>query len=155
MRPSPLLLERYFFSEVALTASKEFKPEELVRITDEYIKVEHRTKGTDAESRLWECTLRVQFQAPPEANAPYAFVVECVGLFKIANAWPSEKDEWLAKTNAPAVLFGMAREFIRSLMCAGPFSAILLPTVNFTDAADKVVSTEKSSEVGAAPSAKS
>jgi preprotein translocase subunit SecB len=155
MRPSPLQLERYFFPEVALTANKEFKPEEFVTITDEHVKVEHRSKLTIAESRQWECTLRIQFQAPPEANAPYAFVAECVGLFKVASAWPAERDEWLVKTNAPAVLFGMAREYVRSLMCAGPFSAILLPTVNFTDAAEKAVPSEKSAEAIAAPSARS
>ena len=155
MRPSPLQLDRYFFSEVALTVNKEFKPEEFVTITDEHFRVEHRSRVSNAESRQWECTLRVQFQAPSEANAPYAFVTECVGLFKVASGWPSERDEWLVKTNAPAVLFGMAREFVRSLMCAGPFSAILLPTVNFTDAAEKVEPTEKPSGALAAPSARS
>jgi len=135
-----------------ITASKEFKPEESVRISDEHLRVEHRAKVSMAELRQWECTLRVQFQAPTEANAPYAFAVECVGLFRVASSWPPEKDEWLVKTNAPAVLFSTAREFVRGLMCAGPFSAILLPTVNFSDADEELPSREKPSESIAPPS---
>lgn len=147
MRPSPLQLERYFFSEVALTANKEFKLEAPCQLTDEYVRVENRSKQMNEQLRQWECMLRIQFQAPPEANAPYAFVTECVGLFRIADGWPPANDEWLVKTSAPAVLFGMAREYVRSLMCAGPFSPILLPTVNFTDAAVKANSAENSPEI--------
>lgn len=130
----------YFVSEASLTANREMKPGTPTKLEAEHLKVEQRCKALDEAARRWECILRVQLQAPPDANSPYAFSVELAGTFKVADKWPKERDEHLVLTSAPAVLYGVAREYVRNLMAAGPYMAILLPTVNFTDAAPKPAS---------------
>jgi preprotein translocase subunit SecB len=142
MNNSPLQLDRSFVGEVAVTTNKEFDIQKPVNFLFQHIKVHCENRLLNAERRQWECTLRIQLQAPPENNLPYAFVTEWVGLFRVLQGWQPEKDETLVVTSAPAVLFSMAREHIRNIMASGPYAPLLLPTVNFTDAAPKVGSAD-------------
>ena len=131
MKPSPLQLRRYFVSEINVSVNKDFDPEKEVRLEFEDLIVTPTSLSEKASKRLWEVSLRIQFQPGPEANVPYYFMVEIFSLFDVHKSVPDERIEPLVKTNCPAVLYSTAREILRSVMAQGPFPALILPTGTF------------------------
>lgn len=134
MKTSPLQLERCFVAEVVVTANKQFDSQAPIRLFDTDIKADCQNRLLSSELRQWECVLKIRLQPQLDANLPYGFSTEWIGIFRVMNGWAPDKDEFLVRTSAPAVLFSMAREHLRANMASGPFPAILLPTVNFSDA---------------------
>ena len=57
--------------------------------------------------------------------------MEIVGLFQVAADYPADKVPWMVETNATSVLYGTAREMLRSVMTTGPYPPLLLPTGSF------------------------
>jgi preprotein translocase subunit SecB len=83
------------------------------------------------DARKWQVQVKIQQKPVPDANAPYSFLLEMVGFFDIAKKYPEEKIDAMVKTNGPSVLYGAAREILRTLMSHGPFCPIILPTGSF------------------------
>lgn len=131
MKPSPLQLKRYFVSDINVSSNKDFDLEKEVRLDFEDLIVTSASIKAKALKRLWEVSLRIQFQPGPQTNVPYYFMVELLSLFDVHKSVPDEKIETLVKTNCPAVLYSMAREILRSVMAQGPFPSLILPTGTF------------------------
>lgn len=79
----------------------------------------------------WQVSLKLKYQPSPEVNVPYHFALEMTGFFQVHKKCEPEMKDRLIKINAPSLLYGAAREFIRSLMSNGPYPALLLPAVSF------------------------
>ena len=63
---------------------------------------------------------------------PYTFSVILQGIVLALPGDPEgERLERAVKANAPAMLFGAAREMIRALTNRGPHRAIIIPSINF------------------------
>jgi preprotein translocase subunit SecB len=131
MKNSPLQLERYFVTEFSLTANKEFDSKKEIKLGIENIVVTPALVSAPSNPRQWQVTLRIQLQPNPDANAPYFFTLELVGLFRVSDAYPEENVEWIVQTNATSVLYSAAREVLRSAMAQGPYPPFLLPTASF------------------------
>ena len=131
MKNSPLQLKHYFVTELSLTANKEFDPKKESKLGIESLVVTPALMADAADPRQWQVTLRIQQQPGPEANAPYFSALEIVGFFCLQDNYPEEKIEWMVKTNATSVLYGVAREILRAAMAQGPFPPVILPTASF------------------------
>jgi preprotein translocase subunit SecB len=133
MKPilSPLLLERYFVTDLLVQANKSFKPDSIMNLGFEALQIDSEVLPPTEGTELWEVTLRLFHQGNEKINTPYFFRVELVGSFSVGKSYPRQNVEWLVRTNAPSVLYSTAREVLRSAMASGPFKAIILPAVSF------------------------
>lgn len=137
MKISPLLLERYFASDLHFTANRQFNTEKPVEITDAQYSVQANALRNKEEAKQWQITLQIKYQPAALANAPYSFSLEIIGFFKVAGGFPEEKTEQLVQTNGATILYGIAREIVRDVTARGPHPAMMLPSVSFFEPAKK------------------
>jgi preprotein translocase subunit SecB len=131
MRTAPIMLENYFVTELTLTANKDFDPEKAPDLDLESFKVTPTHLPDEKDKRHWQVTLRIQHQPTVEAPAPYAFALVLVGFFAVHPDVPEETIERVVKTNGSSMLYGAAREIVRSLTAQGPFGQVVLPSLSF------------------------
>jgi preprotein translocase subunit SecB len=129
MRISPLQLEHYFVSDLHFSANRGFDPKKEVALRVEHFGIETALLSQDYTK--WQVTLRVKLQPAPSVNAPCSFTLEIVGFFHVAREFPQDNAQRLVKTNAPTMLFGIARELVRDITSHGPHPGLMLPSVSF------------------------
>ena len=62
---------------------------------------------------------------------PYHFKIKLVGLFRCHYGQADVDAEAFVRTNGSSILYGIARETLRSITSVGPWGDMLLPTVSF------------------------
>ena len=132
MIPSPLHLEKYFFTKIHVDAC----PNSCEKAGKGLFTVKAACmKHKDAE-RKWMGQLELKQVQDKEVGCPeYTFHVEVVGFYEVSKNYPEEKAEALVRANGPALLYSAARELIATLTCRGPFAPVNLSTVTFIDEA--------------------
>ena len=128
---SSLLLDSYFVEEIFCKANFDHDPKCTVDIGLKDITVDADVLAGKKKSDGWQVRLTVFHQTESKSNSPYSFRIAIVGFFRVDGKYPVERAEWLVKTNAPSVLYSIARENIRRLTIDGPWPFVLLPTVSF------------------------
>lgn len=122
----------YWVTELSVKANPAMDPGQPVELTFDDLDIE-ADSSLDKEGKAWTTCLRIRQQIPPGRNAPYDFTLTMIGRFQVADDYRG-KSEWLVGTNAPAVLFGAAREVLRLAMGTGPHAPTLLPAISFYQA---------------------
>jgi preprotein translocase subunit SecB len=90
------------------------------------------TPDPEKPGSQWLVGLSVEQGPCHEANIPYTFSVTLQGIVLALPGGPEgERLERAVKANAPAMLFGAAREMIRALTSRGPHRAIIIPSTSF------------------------
>jgi preprotein translocase subunit SecB len=131
MNLSQLELQNYFVTTLSLTANRNFDGQKPRAACISHLLVEPFLQADEKDTRHWQVTVKITYRPGPDVNAPYHFAVEIVGLFCVAAEYPADKVQWLVEINGPSVLYGTAREMLRSLMTTGPYPPLLLPTGSF------------------------
>lgn len=128
---SSLLLEGYFVEELFCKANNKFDSSKQYSIGLGDLTINADALASKNKSEGWQVRLVVFHQTEDESNSPYSFRVSLVGFFNVDDKYPAANAEWLIKTNAPSVLYSVAREVIRRATQDGPWQGVLLPTVSF------------------------
>lgn len=142
-RVSPLELHSYFVTEVSCTANPKYDPAKPPQLELEDLQVETRacppkTNGND-EQDMWRLLLTLRQNVSPEKNAPYNFFILMQGWFSVqAGAFVPEQTPQLVETTGSSILYGVAREMLRSIMATGPYLPLILPSVSFHPAAPAI-----------------
>ncbi len=133
MRISPLELTSYYIEQLSFAMEEGFVPgEERVEIVPpELLLLEVQSASNPDDAREIMYQLRVELAAG--SGLPYAFHIVLAGFFRIGADVPSEQAAAMADANAPAVLYGSAREAIAAATGRGPFPPLALPSVHFLD----------------------
>lgn len=135
MKLSPLQLAKYLMPEISCAANPDFDAQRPADICDGSFKVLATVVPMKSKSpkdySSWSVNLDLSQQPDEKANVPYHFSVKLVGLFRCSAAPANVAAEVFVKTNGSSVLYGIAREFLRSLTAVGPWGDLLLPTVSF------------------------
>lgn len=131
MNPSRLELQNYFVTTLSLTANQNFDGRKETATCASHLQVEASLRADENDARHWQVTLKVTYRPGPDVNAPYHFTVEIVGLFQVTTEVSADKVQWLVETNATSILYGTAREILRSAMSNGPYPPLLLPAGSF------------------------
>lgn len=135
MIPSPLHLEKYFFTKIHVDACQNGCETVGKGLFSTKVSC---MKHKDAE-RKWMVQVEFKQVQDKEAGCPeYTFHVEVVGFYEVSKNYPEEKAEALVRANGPALLYSAARELIATLTGRGPFASVNLPTVTFIDEAKPV-----------------
>lgn len=133
MQFSPLQLEGYFLKELAFSLNGEIeeKPTELKKSENLGVEVSVDVKQLDKAKRRFRCELALDLKPEREDDSAYKFHLVLVGFFFVAENYPKDKVELLAKTNCPAVLYSTAREMLVTVVRRSPFAPVLIPSVTF------------------------
>lgn len=137
MTPAPLQLLDYWATTLRMEACPGYDPQKDTELDLDSIKVENEVKLLDSPESgktgtQWLVGLSVEQGPCHEANIPYTFSVTLQGIVLALPGGPEgERLERAVKANAPAMLFGAAREMIRALTSRGPHRAIVIPSTNF------------------------
>ena len=126
MNPSPLQLERYFFTHVAIVAH----PEPGAKNSNQVETTVEVGQGVE-DGHRYQVVVRLKLLPPEKGAATYTGEVHAVGFFKVAADWPKDKARQLVETNGAAVLYGATREMVCNLTARGPWPSLMLPSVTF------------------------
>lgn len=138
MKPSPLQLERYFFTKIQLEAhaTKDAKVAHQIECNVELGQAVE-------EPRRYQVELNVRLKSPPDQQAAYTGEFQAVGLFRVVDSCPQEKCDDLVEANGAALLFGAIREMVSNLTSRGPWPAVMLRTVTFAQGKGQTIRPNK------------
>ncbi|MFC4994454.1 protein-export chaperone SecB [Rubritalea tangerina] len=142
MKLSALQLDHYFIQSQGFEMDPNFNPEEdIVHSTkslDVNVIFDTFTQEDDGGNDVQACFLEVQHEAPDDINAPYLFHLRIVGYFSWLPNTKVENKNRVFRVNAPSMLYGMARDMIKTDTSKGPYSPVHLPSVSFLYLADEL-----------------
>lgn len=138
MKHSPLQLVRYLVTDIACTSNPKFIPEKEMFSAMEQFTVEAKASPLeptkDIPGHPWSVEMIVTQKIQEGQNFPYEFRISMVGIFGCNNTViKDEKEARFVRVNGSSMLYGIAREQIRTLTAASPWGAILIPTISFYD----------------------
>ena len=82
----------------------------------------------------WSVDISISQAVKEGQNFPYIFKVSLIGFFACRDGFPSPADEeQFVRVNGSSMLYGAARELVRSLTGRGPWGEIFLPSISFYD----------------------
>ena len=134
MNLSPLQLKKYFLTELVVKAIPPNPAASLpaasggMRLTT---KVHHAQNK--ANIRDWRVGLHISCQPDGRGNCPYLIEMELLGFFEVSPAIKEEHIKTLVMANAPALLYGAAREMVLQITGRGPNGPFMLPAATFID----------------------
>jgi len=135
MKLSPLDLCRYFVTEMSCSANADFDVKQPVEVVMDQLSVETTIQKTDLympERVGWSVDLTVSCQPVAKQNYPYSYSIQLIGFFSSPSEVPEGlDDERIVRVNGSSILYGIAREMLRSATAAGPWGEMLIPTVSF------------------------
>ncbi len=136
MKNSPLQLIRYLVPEIACSANPAFDPEKPCDGGLEQFSVEasvnHQDAPKDTAGNAWSLEMRLSQKLPEGKNFPYKFELTVVGFFICKDGVPPQAgEERFVRINGSSMLYGAARELVRTTTAMGPWGALLLPTISF------------------------
>jgi preprotein translocase subunit SecB len=130
MIPSPLRLDKYFFSKIHVDIQEE-TPTGAGRgeLTTKCNFMWHK----DDPAR-WIVVLDVVQSKGAEKGGPdYNIDIQIAGFFTVEKEYPQDKASQMVRANGPALLYGAVREMVTLLTSRGPFDPVQLPSVTFVD----------------------
>ena len=138
MKLSPLQLSRYVVTNIGCTANPKFDAEKEIIGALEQFSINANAKPAESDKDVpghsWSVELEVTQKRNEDQNFPYEFHISIVGVFACQDgALDKEKETRFVQVNGSSMLYGMAREHIRALTAAGPWGAVILPTMSFYD----------------------
>ena len=139
MKQSPLHLTDYFVTDLHLSANPKFDAKQEVLLNLEDFQVGFEAASASENKRQWQIVLKLKHQPAAEANVPYRFAAEMVGVFILLEGYPEDCIERMVKTNGPSMLYGVLREVIRDATARGPYPALILPSTSFYEPQEKKI----------------
>ena len=130
---SPIQLDHYIVPRFGFHTNPNFDPGSVDELPLDNFEVEHDVRRNPDQPDKWSVDLRIRQNLPEDDTCfPYAFSLHLLGLFTVlAEDWDDEQVEKVIGTNAPSMLFGVARELVRNFTSAGPHAPLLLPSISF------------------------
>ena len=126
MNPSPLQLERHFFTKIHVDAHRDGDPSAKVELRSE---VDVARAAQDP--KRYQLTLRLKLLPSADKKPHYTAEIHVIGLVRVVGNWPEAKVLRLVEANGPALLYGAAREMLCNLTARGPWPMLCLHSVTF------------------------
>ncbi len=153
MKLAPIQLEGYFLTEVNCQVNPQFKADKETKFAERDLEVGTGIHPIKGRPNRWQVSLNIKLQPSAEANSPYSFGMNLIGVVCwVGPEQPEDKIGTLLRTNGPSMLYGVAREMGRDLTARGPFPPLVLPSVSFIPDAPGVGHTPEQKQIAAASS---
>lgn len=150
MQPSPLELLFYYVESLRWKVEAGFDPGKPAPLQCDDLEwhLQHDNESADGNAQnaakenvgntaprkeiSRETAYRLRLSLPPrEGRFAYSFEIVVVGYFRLGEEVPDESIVRVLDANAPALLYGVAREALATSVGRGPFRPLILPTVHF------------------------
>ena len=130
---SPLSLKNYFVTRLSVVAPENVDAsqdgmEGKMNNTATVETAQHQSIKND-----WRVILKIVCTPADKNICGYSIEADLVGFFEIDPKIPEEKARDIVAANAPAMLYGGARELILLVTGRGPLAPYPLPSVSFID----------------------
>jgi preprotein translocase subunit SecB len=129
---APIQLKHYCIADLRLTPNNEFVITQPHRLNDSDFSVETVTLINKENKRDWQLVLKIRHQRSDGSNYPYTYFLEIAGFFEIHNEFPEQDIQKLMSITGASMLYGAAREIMRSITALGPFGQVLIPSIAFS-----------------------
>ena|SRR5579872_2914565 len=138
MKHSPLQLLRYLVPEASCSANAKFDPEKGLEGGTEQLSVTAVVSQQKAPDNFvghsWTVEMTIFQKLKEGQNFPYKFEITLIGFFACGNGLPpAAEEERFVRVNGSSMLYGAAREIVRSLTARGPWGELFLPAISFYD----------------------
>ena len=138
MKPSALQLVRYLVTDISCAANPNFKTDKALEGAFEQYLVDVKFNQMEQKNEFpghpWSVELGITQTLKEGQNFPYGFKISVIGIFAFQDgALPGDKEKEFVRINGSSMLYGVAREHIRTITAAGPWGAIIIPTMSFYD----------------------
>src|SRR5438876_8897092 len=124
MRPAQISLTTYFVRELQFKLNETFEPLTPWSTALEDFDVKRNATSKTEDRRNWDVNLRLTFNPPPERNSPCTFMIDLTGIVQVDQTVKDENIERFIHINGTSLVFGAAREIIRSITSYGPSKPI-------------------------------
>jgi len=136
MTHSALQLLRYVIPELSCSANPSFNPQKECEGGIELFSAETAVAPAkapdDLKAHAWSVEMRISQTFKEGQNFPYKFDLTILGFFTMQNGQaPESGEERFVRVNGSSMLYGIAREIVRSITATGPWSSVFLPTISF------------------------
>jgi preprotein translocase subunit SecB len=140
MKQSPLQLLSYFVPEMSFSANQLFSQEKSIEGGIESFSVEaeasQQKAPNDFPGHSWSVQMVIAQDIKEGQNFPYRFKLIIVGMFALKEGvMTDDKESQFVKVNGSSIVYGVARELMRSATCLGPWGSLIIPTVSFYESA--------------------
>ena len=139
MKLAPLQLLDYWVERLHMDANEHYNSNKEVDIYKDSLDISHDVsrlkQDNDPEmvGTSWIVTIQLTQSVSKDKNIPYAFDLIMRGIVAAHPDLKEEKLHRVIEANAPAMLFGSAREVIRAATGRGPHAPVIIPSTNFLD----------------------
>lgn len=145
MKTAPLQLLDYWADFIQVEANPNFDQDKRPDLSHESLQVNHSVHQLQQESdetetgTAWATHLEIIQDISATQNLPYSFTIRMNGIVAAHPKYTDEQLGRIIKANAPAMLFGAAREVLRAATGRGPYPPVIIPSTNFIESekADK------------------
>lgn len=136
MKHSPLQLLRYIVPEMSCSANPSFDPEKAPEGGAEQLSVNAvvapQKAPDDFPGRSWTVEMTISQKLQEGQNIPYKFELTLIGFFACQDGLPpAAEEERFVRVNGNSMLYGAAREVVRSLTARGPWGELFIPALSF------------------------
>jgi len=134
MKSSPLQLKTYFLTELTVKAIpvNAAAPVPPASGTISLSTKVHHAQNK-ANPRDWRVGLRISCQPDGKGHCPYLIDMELLGFFEVDQTVKEQMINPLIMANAPALLYGAARELVLLVTGRAPNGPFMLPAATFVD----------------------
>jgi preprotein translocase subunit SecB len=126
MYPSPLILDRHFFTKVEIDSHVDGNASAI-----NLLNCQLELGRADDNQRLFQLTLKLKIDSPPDKKAFYTGEIHAVGIFRVIDSYPQEKAAEIVESYGASVLFAAMRELVLNITSRGPWTPLVLSTFSF------------------------
>lgn len=145
MNLAPLQLLDYFVHSLNVEALGTYDPEKQQELDLESLEVKESCFPVGEEHpNRFAVDLLIKQPAVDGKNLPYAYELHMLGFVDAHPDFPKENLQRMVEINGPSMLFGSAREILRTATGRGPYGPVMIPSTSFFKADPKSKTKKKS-----------
>lgn len=132
MKASPLTFKDISFIRISVESDHNYKKRARAydfEGTEYKLNIRHG-RSKDGDSNWW-VGVEYATRSNEEKICPYELDMLAVGIFSVAESFPSERAEKLVYENGAALVFSAIREMVSTLTGRSTYGQLILPTVSF------------------------
>ncbi len=144
MKHSPLQLLRYVVADMSCTATPSFDPQKpFDPAVTEQLSINAIVTPQKAPDNFpghsWSVEVSIAQTLKEGQNFPYTFKVSLIGFLACRDGFSAAaEEEQFVRVNGSSMLYGAARELVRSLTSRGPWGELFIPSISFYDKDSKL-----------------
>lgn len=140
---APLQLVRYWIDDISIHSNRNFEPEseegeflKSLEVESDVHKIDPPDETTAEHGQFWLVSVSVTVGDDEKNMDPYDIMLNLSGVVQSHPKFDDATAERAISVNGPSMLFGIAREVIRTTTAGGPYATVLLPSVSFLKQAE-------------------